>query len=74
MIEAKCFDQKRSCSSRRHDVIARLGLGPGAIALSRAPANVPMQLTQAQVNEVQARFTYLRTKAQIEAILGRRLP
>ena len=32
------------------------------------------QLTQAQVNEVQARFTYLRTKAQIEAIVGRRLP
>lgn len=32
------------------------------------------QLTQAQVNEVQARFTYLRTKAQIESIVGRRLP
>jgi len=32
------------------------------------------QLTQAEVNEIQARFTYLRTKAQIEALVGRRLP
>ena len=32
------------------------------------------QLTQAEVNEIQARFTYLRTKAQIEALVGRRVP
>lgn len=31
-------------------------------------------LTRAQVSEIQARFTYLRTKAQIESIVGRRLP
>lgn len=31
------------------------------------------QLTQAQVNEIQARFSYLRSKAQIEALIGRRL-
>src|SRR5690606_36965587 len=31
------------------------------------------QLTQAQVSEVQARFSYLRAKAQIEAVLGRSL-
>jgi outer membrane protein TolC len=29
------------------------------------------QLTQAQVTEIQARFSYLRAKAQIEALLGR---
>lgn len=30
-------------------------------------------LTQAQVNEVTARFSYLRTKAQLESIIGRKL-
>ncbi len=32
------------------------------------------QLTQAEVNEIQARFTYLRAKASLEALVGRRLP
>ncbi len=31
-------------------------------------------LTRALVSEIQARFTYLRTKAQIESIVGRRMP
>lgn len=31
-------------------------------------------LTRAQVSEIQARFTYLRTRAQLEALVGRRLP
>lgn len=31
------------------------------------------QLTSAQVQEIQARFSYLRSKAQIEALIGRRL-
>lgn len=31
------------------------------------------QLTQAQVTEIQARFTYLRAKAQVESIVGRTL-
>ncbi len=30
-------------------------------------------LTQAQVNEVTARFSYLRTKAQLESLVGRKL-
>ena len=29
------------------------------------------QLTQAQVSEIQARFSYLRAKAQVEAVAGR---
>jgi outer membrane protein TolC len=29
------------------------------------------QLTSAQVNEVNARFSYIRAKAQIEALIGR---
>lgn len=31
------------------------------------------QLTSAQVSEIQARFSYLRAKSQIEALIGRRL-
>ena len=31
------------------------------------------QKTQAEVNEIQARFSYIRAKAQIEALVGRRL-
>lgn len=31
------------------------------------------QLTSAQVSEIQARFSYLRAKTQIEALIGRRL-
>ncbi len=31
------------------------------------------QLTQAQVNEIRARFSYLRAKAQIESVVGRTL-
>ncbi len=34
---------------------------------------VQEQLTSAQVQEVQARFSYLRAKAQIESLIGRRL-
>ena len=35
--------------------------------------NAQQSLTQAQVNEVQARFSYLRTKAQLESVIGRKL-
>ena len=35
--------------------------------------NAQQSLTSAQVNEVQARFSYLRTKAQVESIIGRKL-
>jgi outer membrane protein len=35
--------------------------------------NAQQSLTQAQVNEVTARFSYLRTKAQLESVLGRKL-
>jgi outer membrane protein len=35
--------------------------------------NAQQSLTQAQVNEIQARFSYLRTKTQLESILGRKL-
>ncbi len=35
--------------------------------------NAQQSLTQAQVNEVQARFSYLRTKTQLESIIGRKL-
>ena len=31
------------------------------------------QQTQAEVNEIQARFSYIRAKAQIEALVGRAL-
>lgn len=34
---------------------------------------IQQQLTQAQVNEVQARFQYMRAKAQIESLIGRKL-
>jgi outer membrane protein TolC len=35
--------------------------------------NAQQSLVQAQVNEVQARFSYLRTKASLESIIGRKL-
>jgi outer membrane protein len=35
--------------------------------------NAQQSLTQAQVNEVQARFSYLRTKVQLESVIGRKL-
>ncbi|HEY3935474.1 MAG TPA: TolC family protein [Gemmatimonadales bacterium] len=52
-------------------VMVRYQVGTAATIVDVDQAQ--QQLTQAEVNLVQARFTYLQSKAQLDALVGRRL-